>query len=651
MTLTANVLFQKTGGSDSAGGAFDPSQTAGMYTDLVIVSGGNTSSPVVSSASYNFNSATDPGHWLFIATTTNSWFAGWYKIASCASNQATLAAAAPVVNAGGYVTTPGQSQSYAPLQTGGAYQTYALNGQFYPNTSAGCSGLSTQSTNKATWAIDRSRVSGGAIFWNGTGATSSTVTLTYGSGGLPSTYVAGKQDVGNVIQALTGTAITVSLYTITAASSTTYTLDRSPGTSVTTWSLGGSFATIGGFGLMLNATGVAQSGQRLYLTGKETIASTTANVATGKLSYTSNLIPFVMEGFGATCGDLLPGAYISAGSQTTFNMTNWGFGPELTNIVLDGNAGASVIGVNGGTVSLLGCLLINFSGTSAIGSGTAAAPVRCFYYNCKIGSNAGTAGTVDDCVFDLCGTAGVSGILAAMSDTIFTACVSAGVSAGANNSWFTRCVFYKSSSGPGATVTGTSNYFDNSVFYGNSTFGVNTNASSRMVACAYGSNTSGNVNTLPLYNTSQVALTSDPYVGNHIGGATDLVVDGTHNTWVTTATNKTVGGGGTAQGTQDIGLKLIIFVGTGWTPGIYQIVDFDAGTSSWILNASPAATSTTGGSWRIADFRPNNVAGGGASLRATGIGAIGQVDAIDIGAVQHASAAAASSGGSYAFCG
>jgi len=69
------------------------------------------------------------------------------------------------------------------------------------------------------------------------------------------------------------------------------------------------------------------------------------------------------------------------------------------------------------------------------------------------------------------------------------------------------------------------------------------------------------------------------------------------------------------------------------------------GTSSLILGFAPSPqVGATGGKYRIADFRPNNVAGGGAALRGAGIGAIGQVDAIDVGAVQHAASATSVAG-------
>ena len=138
--------------------------------------------------------------------------------------------------------------------------------------------------------------------------------------------------------------------------------------------------------------------------------------------------------------------------------------------------------------------------------------------------------------------------------------------------------------------------------------------------------------TLPLRHIlARYALSGDPYSGNHIGGGTDLAVNASNNTWVTSSSSPFTA--------NDVGLTFPIYGGTSWTPGFYKIIGFDAGTSSAILNFSPAATSTGSGKFRIADFRPNNTAGAGLALQGAGIGCIGQVDAIDIGAVQHTAAA------------
>src|ERR1043166_3965216 len=89
MALAAATIWdvRTTGDDTNNGGAFDPSQTAGMFTDGAATSA-TSAAPVFTSASYNFV-AGDAGAWLFIASGTN-WIAGWYHIDSVASNAATL---------------------------------------------------------------------------------------------------------------------------------------------------------------------------------------------------------------------------------------------------------------------------------------------------------------------------------------------------------------------------------------------------------------------------------------------------------------------------------------------------------------------------------------------------------------------------------
>lgn len=71
--------------------------------------------------------------------------------------------------------------------------------------------------------------------------------------------------------------------------------------------------------------------------------------------------------------------------------------------------------------------------------------------------------------------------------------------------------------------------------------------------------------------------------------ASDLVVDASTNTIVTSATHNFVGA--------DVGNLLHITSGAGWTAGFYQIVSVASNAAT--LDRSPAATSTTGGSYSV----------------------------------------------------
>lgn len=615
--VSANAIFHKTGGSDSAGGGFDPSQTGGMFTDLNCTVGtGNAA--IVTSASYTFLSSTDVGHWVFIASGTN-WNPGWYKISSVAGGAATLD------------TTLGHGQSFA---TG--------NGKFYATTVVGCSTTATN-TNGATWAIDRSRVA--SIFWSVTGASSSTTSLTFGTGGKPASYVPGKQDVGNIIQVLTGTSITVSLYTITAATggppATAWTLDRSPGTSVSTCSLGGTFATIGGFGAMHSLTNVGNNNpyQRLYVTGSETIDSTkAANVAGGKFSEGNFLW---VEGFNTQAGDLGPGAYFAVSGTTAITVMastgNTSISMTFRNFVLDdASVAAADLGItSNSSAKCIGVLFANFANASAVACESSAE--QCYAYNCAIGiqQDTNSFGSLYGNVADTC-TIGIKPIGSA-GNTIGNAAFlcGTGFSIGTRQGYYINDVAYKCT---GDGFGGASNQLlqstvINGVAYGNGTtsgYQFNTLTADSIISNSAGDTSGlGQFHTQPALVRGMQTLTSDPFSGNNIGGGTDLAVNASTNTWVKPTSSVT-------PQASDVGLNLYIYGGASWTPGIYTITGFDSGTGSWILNYSPAATSTGSGKFRIADFRANNVSGGGQLLKKLGISPAGQVSNIDIGAVQHA---------------
>jgi hypothetical protein len=103
MALSAFVIWEvETGGSDGTGttpvnsGGFDPSQNAGMLSNLMTTSG-LSSSPTVTS-SYSF-AQTDLGAFVFIygGGNTVKWTPGWYKITGVSGGAATLSAAVGTV--------------------------------------------------------------------------------------------------------------------------------------------------------------------------------------------------------------------------------------------------------------------------------------------------------------------------------------------------------------------------------------------------------------------------------------------------------------------------------------------------------------------------------------------------------------------------
>lgn len=250
MAIASTTIVEiHTGGAVNNSGLFDPAM-AGMLTDLAVVgTTGNTSAPVVSSASYNFV-AGDVGHWVFIQSGTN-WIPGWYQIASVASNQATLSA--------------GVGQAVL-------YSAFALN------TTVGVA--TVQSPTAGTWAIDYSRTDANKLSNTdfATGGIGST-TLTTATANL------NKAMVGNAVHLTSGTNLTAGWYFLTAVASTSSaTIDRAADNGA-----GGVSAATGAVGGALSdpalATGINTGGLTFFIkSGTYTITSTTANGAGGRMA-------------------------------------------------------------------------------------------------------------------------------------------------------------------------------------------------------------------------------------------------------------------------------------------------------------------------------------------------------------------------------
>ena len=90
MAIAATCIFEVESGGLTPRIPAASTPQSGMKTDLSATVA-TSSAPVVTSTGYNFVSA-DVGSWLFIQSGTN-WLPGMYKIASVASNAATLSVA------------------------------------------------------------------------------------------------------------------------------------------------------------------------------------------------------------------------------------------------------------------------------------------------------------------------------------------------------------------------------------------------------------------------------------------------------------------------------------------------------------------------------------------------------------------------------
>lgn len=311
-------------GSDSNAGAFDPAtNVANMLSDLTTdANTANTSSPVVSSASYNFV-AGDVNNWLFISSGTN-WTPGWYKIASVASNKATLSAAI------------------------GAAILYSTGGPYSLNTAAGCATVGTPTS--GVGAVDYSQA-GTAVVSNtdlaSSNGTNSTPTVTSAS----RTFT--KNDVGNYIKINGGTNWTTGIFRITNVSGGGAILDRACGSAASlsggTFREGGCLASPGQAGA--NHVG----GNTIFLkNGTYTLTSASTNVAGGCVSLTANTVTAnqtALIGYDALRVDAPKTTsrptMIADGVITSFMMVVFGRATSARYLIVDGNSRTSARGMNG----------------------------------------------------------------------------------------------------------------------------------------------------------------------------------------------------------------------------------------------------------------------------------------------------------------
>lgn len=277
MAFAATTIWEgRTNGATDQGGGFDPGN-ANFATDLTTdTNTGNTASPVVSSASYNF-AAGDVGAYLFVKSGTN-WIPGWYQIASVASNKATLTAGV------------GTSLLMGTNTLGPNYQR--PNGL---NTAAGVA--TTGTPTGGTWGIDYSQQAGAGITYTDMVIDGATNTI-YTSAGNP----VGVNVVGNVISVNSGTGFTVQRVQVSSVSGTQATVDKSLGTLGST---GGNGKLGGAIGSTSAVTALTQSlvaGNKVYLkaTGTTTLTSTTTVTASAKGDVTSGKIS--VEGYTTNRG-------------------------------------------------------------------------------------------------------------------------------------------------------------------------------------------------------------------------------------------------------------------------------------------------------------------------------------------------------------
>lgn len=513
MSFSAGTIWHGwSTGATTNGGSFDPTN-ANFLTDLTVdTNTGNTSSPVASSASYNFV-AGDVGAWLFIQSGTN-WTPGWYQIASVASNKATLSAAI------------GAAVLYGTSAAGRNYQR--PNGL---NTAAGCATVGTPTG--GVWSIDYSQQTAAEFSYtdlviDGTTNTDAT------SAGFPF----GKQQLGNCVNITSGTGFTVQrVQLVSIPSGVIGRFDKSLGTLSSTGGNGNMGGAIGSTSACTALTVPFVAGNKIFLKGTFTLTSTTTVTASGKGNTTSGRVS--VEGFTTTPGlrDGRPTITSATNSVTLLTMNDNDF-VEWIHIKLSHSAatrGSAMNSSGGGTLPAIfediccdGCL--DFNPASSFYS--QAEMINCEVKNCT-NTTAGI-NLVDGNVWSLFGcdihdNAGdgirsTGNSLLSASDCIFDTNTN-GVnltSASGAGSVALRSSTFVDNTGSGlklASGSGTRTVeLVNNVFYGNGAYGIDnadgqieTDASIKINRNnAFGSNSSGSYSNLRA-GFGEITLSGDPF--------------------------------------------------------------------------------------------------------------------------------------------
>jgi hypothetical protein len=461
MAISANAIWEvETGGSDTNGGGFDPSQTSGMQTNGAITSA-NTASPVLSSATYTFT-AGDVGAWAYLPLGTNI-IAGWYKIASVSAGAATLSAA---IGAG------------------------VLSSTQRPTTALGCGTAATLSG--ITWTVDYSQRSTPYATFTISGIGTTITPNVSLSGG----YV---NLVGNVMY-ITGGGATTGFYTITAAGALTLTIDRTAGTiTAGSGAAGGALASLG------QASANLVAGNTLFQqSGAYTITSATTNISGGCASIIAGgSATTTVRGYGSVRGDGGTKPVNTASGISTFKFMSLLNLTAVDNIGFDGASLTSGTGffTTSAGVDVTQCRAVNCtnSGFSLASAGTLC--LDCVASNCTTVA-AFVFTMIDSCVA-IGGVTGFSGSAANCLNCIAINTTSHGFASAGNNVNWRNCDAY-GCGGNGFSSANTGMNFQNCIAENCSGTGFAMSSpagnSAKMFNCATFNNTSGATLNIPSTN-------------------------------------------------------------------------------------------------------------------------------------------------------
>ena len=378
------------------GGGFNP-ENANMLTDLACdTNTGNTSSPVVSSASYNFV-AGDVGAKLFVKSGTN-WIAGWYPILSVASSKATLDG------------TIGNADIITNRVMG-------------VNTTAGCSTVGTPTS--GTFTIDYSQQDSAVLALSDLTSTAST-TITTVTGGITPVMR------GNVINLSSGTGVTTGWYeVVNTTNGTTFTSDRASGTyTLGVGKIGGAMSLGSGDNTFFNIGTASSTRSNLFFVKGNVTYSTSATITlqTGNAAYPQEIIGYYLRRNDKPTGSTRPvfssgtTRAITQGGQSrvryislTGSINSDATIATSSNVVTIENckvvnksttAGSFGISVGGLGDLILGCEVISYRGTAIDISSATREPcvVGCYIHHSNIGINGASSSTITDNVIEECVT-------------------------------------------------------------------------------------------------------------------------------------------------------------------------------------------------------------------------------------------------------
>ncbi len=488
MSFGSGTIWEVNGsGDDTFGGGFDPGAT--FATDLAATSA-TGSSPVVTSASYNFVPG-DVGAYLFVKSGT-AWTPGFYRIASVASNAATLDASV------------------------GSVVLYGTNAATQFNTVAGCA--TTASPTAGTWGIDYSRGTTARITFTDM-VINGTTNTNFTSAANP----VGPNFVGNVISVTSGTGFTVQRVEVLSVSGTTATCDKSLGTLSSTGGngkLGGALASVGlAGGLVSNVQNM------VFALGSHTYAmSASANVSGGRWNAGAMVCGYSTHRVLYNTDANLPVFQSSANSMTLFSAGGQCVFSSMA--VANGNSNTSVNAFADTANNFM--YLFNLKAT---GVATAFNPFQatrtelCSAINCTSATPFTTGGYGNE--FIDCVISGGGGWACTSTDNTCTRCIVTGNTGTAPDfSGFKsllNCVSYNSTGAANAIVS--CNWVNNCIIYGkvhsgnvgvtNATAG--TNQRFYVLNCAFGNNTADSGTMDGQIIVGKISLTADPFT-NAAGG-------------------------------------------------------------------------------------------------------------------------------------